>query len=161
MLVLLIVLFFFGLISGAQVPQCSKLHIHQDATNQETNKVVYSFDVDVNIAKSSKKYYNVIKFFNFANQSADESLYKQDSPLQYWDGNEGVMIKCNFTISCTIEIPDGVGLLELPLLLNGHKDFPELLDGIFFDSGILFLSYSGQFFNPSIVNCSAFEEIGK
>ncbi|KAE9549471.1 hypothetical protein FO519_007311 [Halicephalobus sp. NKZ332] len=161
----MLAVFFFSLVLqivlGTQAPQCSKLHIHQDTVDQEKKEVVYSFDVDVNVVESTTKYFNLIKFFNYANHSVDEDVFKQAAPLQYWDGNEGVMIKCDFGDSCTIEIPDGVGLLEFPIFVNGTKDFPSLIDGLFFDSGIIFISYLGEFFYPDGGNCASFEEMSQ
>ena len=160
MLLILISLLFFGLASGAQVPQCSKLHV--DITvNGESGLQVYSSSFDVDVVQSSKQYYNLITFFNFVNQSVNESIYYQSAPLQLWDGNEGIMLKCNYSDSCTFEIPDGVVMLEVPVSLNGYNDFISLLDDLYFDSGILFVSDYGFFFTPSIENCTSYEQICK
>lgn len=155
-------LIFLNLIDGAQVRQCSKLHSQQNTTvNGKDVKFTFEFDVDIS-KTATKQYFNNLKFFNYSHVSSNDPEYniKQFWPLQYWDGNEGVMIKCqDITLDCTIQIPDGIGFLELPLSINGVNEFPSLIDLLVIDSGITFFS-SGVFFNPDTRNCFEMEEFG-
>uniref|UniRef100_A0AC35GI73 Uncharacterized protein n=1 Tax=Panagrolaimus sp. PS1159 TaxID=55785 RepID=A0AC35GI73_9BILA len=124
--------------------------------SQTQNTTVLIYNGGISLAPGDN-IHTIVTITNHSIWSTDNSLYYQYAPIQYWDVEQG-MVKCpSMNDSCQMNVFDGNGWYEIPLMLNGQELDADLTVFMNFDQGTVYNNDFGLMFDPNTFPCSSME----
>ena len=101
-----------------------------------------------------------MKISNISTKNFNESYQVTGDLILSYDGHKQVINCVNGSDYCEIEIPNGSGAFELPVLLQQQKGNAMVLIGIVFYNGKIFRSKNGLLFDKDVNRCFTLEDAG-
>uniref|UniRef100_A0A914YWR9 Uncharacterized protein n=1 Tax=Panagrolaimus superbus TaxID=310955 RepID=A0A914YWR9_9BILA len=124
--------------------------------SQTENTTVLIYSGGISLAPGDN-IHTIVTITNHSIWSTDNTLYYQYAPIQYWDVEQG-MVKCpTMNGTCNMNVFDGNGWYEIPLMLNGQELDADLTVFMNFDQGTVYNNDFGMMFDPNILPCSSME----